>query len=134
MLHNLPECLEEFTEHFVDGEASVSEAVSKQLVLASRHPELLPKVGSVNHHAFTHFPKDRNCEVCRRTMVKRALCRKRSGSNILRVGNFGDLITADHPVLNEECESRNSHRYAVIVQDLATQWLQAYPRKAKTSQ
>ena len=34
--------------------------------------------------------------------------------------NFGDSITADHNVLNEECESRNSHRYAVLVQDLAT--------------
>ena len=31
------------------------------------------------------------------------------------MANVGDLITADHKVLNEECESRNSHRYAVIV-------------------
>ena len=37
-----------------------------------------------------------------------------------RAGNFGDLITADHKILNEECESRISHRYAVIVQDLST--------------
>ena len=33
----------------------------------------------------------------------------------------------NHKVLNEGCESRNSHRYAVIVHELATQWLQAYP-------
>ena len=32
------------------------------------------------------------------------------------------------------CESRNNHRYAVVVQDLATQWIQAYPCKTKTSQ
>ena len=32
------------------------------------------------------------------------------------------------------CESRNNHRYAVVVQDLATQWIQAYPCKNKTSQ
>ena len=40
---------------------------------------------------------------------------------------FGDLITADHKVLIDNCESRNNHRYAVVVQDLATQWIQAYP-------
>ena len=39
--------------------------------------------------------------------------------------NFGDLITADHKVLSDNCESRNNHRYAVVVQDLATQWIQA---------
>ena len=37
-------------------------------------------------------------------------------------------------VLTERCESRNNHRYAVVVQDLATQWIQAYPCKTKTSQ
>ena len=40
---------------------------------------------------------------------------------------LGDLITADHKVLSGNCESRNNHRYAVVVQDLATQWIQAYP-------
>ena len=29
----------------------------------------------------------------------------------------GDLITADQKVLIENCESRNNHRYAVVVQD-----------------
>ena len=48
--------------------------------------------------------------------------------------NLGDLITADHKVLSEGCESRNNHRHAVVVQDLATQWIQAYPCKNKTSQ
>ena len=44
---------------------------------------------------------------------------------------FGDLITADHKVLSDNCESRNNHRYAVVVQDLATQWILAYPCKQK---
>ena len=51
-----------------------------------------------------------------------------------RAENFGDLITADHKVLSEESESRNNHRYAVVGQDLATQWLQSYSCKTKTSQ
>ena len=47
---------------------------------------------------------------------------------------FGEMVTADHKVLNEEGESRNNHRYAVVVQDLATQWIQDHPCKTKTSQ
>ena len=26
------------------------------------------------HNLFTHFPKDPNCEICRRTKISRALC------------------------------------------------------------
>ena len=47
---------------------------------------------------------------------------------------LGDLMTADHKVLSDNCESRDNHRYAVVVQDLATQWIQAHPCKTKTSQ
>ena len=86
------------------------------------------------HSVYTHFPKDRNCEICQRTKITRAPCRRRIGGVVLRAENFGDLITADHKVLSEGCESRNNHRYAVVVQDLATQWIQSYPCKIKTSQ
>ena len=47
---------------------------------------------------------------------------------------LADLLTADHKVLSEGCESRNNHWYAVEIQDLATQWLQSYPCKTQTSQ
>ena len=50
-----------------------------------------------------------------------------NGEAVLGADKFGDLITADHKVLSDNCESRNNHRYAVVVQDLATQWIQAYP-------
>ena len=43
-------------------------------------------------------------------------------------------MTTDHNVLGAGCESRNNHRYAVVVQDLTTQWIQSYPCKTKTSQ
>ena len=86
------------------------------------------------HSVHTHFPKDRNCEICKRTKITRAPCRRRNGEAVPRAVNFGALITADHKVLSDNCESRNNHRYAVVVQDLATQWIQAYPCKNKTSQ
>ena len=47
---------------------------------------------------------------------------------------LGDLKTADHKVRRKNFESRNNYRYAVVVQDLATQWIQSYPCKTKTSQ
>ena len=59
---------------------------------------------------------------------------KTGEASIPRAEKFGDLITADHEVLSEGCESRNNHRYAVVVQDLAPQWIQQYPCKKKTSQ
>ena len=34
---------------------------------------------------------------------------------------------------SDNCESRNNHRYSIVVQDSATQWIQAYPCKTKTS-
>ena len=60
--------------------------------------------------------------------------RRRNGGAVPRAENFGDLISADHEVLSESCESRNNYRYAIVVQDLATQWIQSYPCKTKTSQ
>ena len=71
------------------------------------------------HSVYTHFPKDRNCEICKRTKITRAPCRRRKGEALPRADKFGDLITADHKVLSDNCESRNNHRYAVVVQDLA---------------
>ena len=39
----------------------------------------------------------------------------------------GDAITAAHEILNEQNESRLHQRFAVVVQDLATQWIQSCP-------
>ena len=77
----------------------------------------LGKVVSGKHSICTNFQKDRNCDICMTTKITRAPCRRRIGAAILRAENFGDLITADHKVLSEGCESRNNHRYAVVAQD-----------------
>ena len=66
--------------------------------------------------------------------MTRAYFRKRSGAVVPGAENVGDLITADHKIVSEETESRNNHRYAVVVQDMATQWLQSHPCKTKTCQ
>ena len=88
---------------------------------SSHEPSLEPmrSVDLGKHSVFSHFPKDRNCEICQRTKITRAPCRRRNGGAVPRAVNFGDLITADHKVLSDNCESRNDHRYAVVVQVLA---------------
>ena len=48
--------------------------------------------------------------------------RKNQKRSILRTEKYDDLTTAEHKVVNEGRESRNNHRYAVVVQVLATQW------------
>ena len=131
----IPEWLQEFRENLVDDEIPVqggSHASSSHEV--SLEPITKRREDLGEHNVHTHFPKDRNCEICKRTKITRASCRRRNGEAVPRADNFGDLITADHKVLSDNCESRNNHRYAVVVQDLATQWIQAYPCKNKTSQ
>ena len=119
------EWLQEFRENLVDVEIPLQGGSDT----SSSH-----EVYSRDVRIETHFPKDRNCEICKRTKITRAPCRRRNGEAVPRAANFGDLITADHKVLSDNCESRNNHRYAVVVQDLVTQWIQAYPCKNKTSQ
>ena len=80
---------------------------------------------------YAHFPKDRNCDSCLRTKITRAPHRGRTGEAAPRAEKIGDLVTADHKVFDEEGESRNNHRCAVVVQDLATRWIQAHPCKTK---
>ena len=61
------------------------------------------------HSVYTHFPKDRNCEICQRTKITRAPCRRRIGRVVPRAEFFGDLITADHKDQSSIC-SRGARR------------------------
>ena len=54
---------------------------------SSSHEPSLEPVRSVDlgeHNVHTHFPKDRNCEICPRAKITRARCRKRFGSVVPR--------------------------------------------------
>ena len=134
LLRDLPDWLQEFKESLVD-ESVFCESHRDASSFSHELPsEPRAKVVPIKHNIFTHFPKDLSCDICLRTEITRAPCRRRIGRLEARAEKFGDLITADHKVLSEGCESRNNHRYAVVVQDLATQWLQSYPCKTKTSQ
>ena len=85
----IPEWLQELREFLVDDEvpehrdshASSSHEVS--LAPTSKRREDLGK-----HSVYTHFPKDRNCEICQRTKITRAPCRRRNGGAVPRAESF----------------------------------------------
>ena len=49
--------------------------------------------------ACTHFPTDPNCDICLKTKITRASCRRRAGTVVPRAESFGDL---------DNCGSQNS--------------------------
>ena len=69
----------------------------------SLEPTLTRSVDLGEHSVNTHFPKDRNCEICQRTKITSVPCRGGIGGAVVRAENFGNLITADHKVLSEGC-------------------------------
>ena len=60
----------------------------------SLEPTLTRSVDLGKHSVCTHFPKDRSCEICQRTNITRAPCRRRIGGAVPRAENFGDLINS----------------------------------------
>ena len=95
----ISELLQEFRENLVDDEIPLqggSHASSSHE--ASLEPIAKRREDLGKHNVHTHFPKDRNCEICKRTKITRAPCRRRNGEAVPRAANFGDLIPADHKV------------------------------------
>ena len=125
----------EFREILVDDEIPLqggSHASSSHE--ASLEPITKRREDLGKHSVYTHFLKDRNARSVNGPKLQGPRAEDAKNEAVLRAENFGDLITADHKVLSDNCESRNNHRYAVVVQDLVTQWIQAFPCKTKTSQ
>ena len=88
----IPEWLQEFREILVDdeipvhGDSHASSSYEASLESVFKRREDLGK-----HNVHTHFPKDRNCEICQRTKITRAPCRRRNGEAVPRAEKFGDL-------------------------------------------
>ena len=67
-------------------------------------------------------PSLKECRHCGKKGHKWADCRKRLAE------------AKDKKVMSLILHRRNDRRYAIVVQDLATQWIQSFPCKTKTSQ
>ena len=84
--------------------------------------------------AFLLFPEGPKLQHLLETQNCKGFLQKTHWYSRTQSGNFCDLSTTDHKVLIEGCESRNNHRYAAVEQEFATQWIQSYTCKTKTSQ
>ena len=78
----LPEWQEEFKENLVD--ESVPEHRDTSSSTHELPSEPRAKVVSGEHSIFTHFPKDRKCDICLRTKITRSSCRRRTGTVVPR--------------------------------------------------
>ena len=85
----IPEWLQEFRENLVDDEIPLqggSHASSSHEV--SSEPTTKRREDLGKHSVYTHFPQDRNCEICKRTKITRAPCRRRNGEAVPRACKF----------------------------------------------
>ena len=87
--HDLPEWPEEFRHNLVDESVPEHRDASNSSHELPSEPRA--KVVSGKHSIFTHFPKDRNCDICLRNKIKRVPCRRRTGTVAPRAENVGDL-------------------------------------------
>ena len=97
--HDLPEWLEEIKDNpqmnvFLNTE-------TLPVLLMNYRQSREQKWYRVNTTFFTHFPKDRICNICCRAKITRDSYRKRTGTVVPRAEQCGDLTTVGHKVLVE---------------------------------
>ena len=85
----IPEWLQEFRENLVDDEIPLQEGShASSSHEASLEPITKRSEDLGKHNVHTHFPKDRNCEICKRTKITKAPCRRRKGEAVPRAVNL----------------------------------------------
>ena len=88
---HLPEWLKELAENPED-EGVLASRDTPANTSQDSNSDRVAKVVSRKRSLFTHFSKERNCEMCKRTKITRASCRERAGDAVPR---------ADHKIHNE---------------------------------
>ena len=94
--------------------------------------EKLKKEATSLHHMMTHIPKNPYCSTCNQAKMYKTPGYKTEGIRSVEASSFGDHITADHVVIY-----RDSHqvveeaRLALVIKDVATSFMYAYPSALK---
>ena len=75
------------------------------------------------HNEFTHFPHDPNCKICVAPRLQNAARPFKNESNarpdaLAPALKFGDRLTADHAIMNQEnMSAEDEARVACVIQD-----------------
>ena len=109
---DIPEWLREFRENLVD----------------DRVPERRDSHASSSREPSSEPTPARSVDLGKHSSLKTESTRFVRGPK-LQGPRAEDAVADPYLVLSESCESRNNHRHAIVVQDLATQWIQSYPCK-----
>ena len=74
----IPDWLQPFTENLEDLETHVPAHSSASEISDSEGDASKVETQERKHCIYTHFPKDRNCDMCLRTKIMRVPCRRRN--------------------------------------------------------
>ena len=88
------------------------------------------------HHLMTHVPKNPYCEVCKRAKMHKPPSYQVGGTRTIEAKSFGDHITgADHVIVQQDKDSEiEESRLALVVKDVKTAFLYAYPSALKSEE
>ena len=100
LLQDVPEWLQDVKENLVDKNVQPHQHSHSSFHELPTEPRAKVVPGPGKRSIFSHFPKNRNCDICLRTKITRASCRRRTGTVVPKAENFGDLITANYKVLS----------------------------------
>ena len=86
-------------------------------------------------HQLCHFPKNPYCPTCRQAKMMQKPARKTNKPESEKPQSFGQCVTGDHIICKRDVEKGiNGETCALVVLDVATDWLACYPLKAKSAQ
>ena len=98
------------------------------MVIATRR-DLKAEAGSVEHQLL-HATKNPHCPQCMQAFGQRTPKRRRKSPKVFE--NFGDMVTLDHvDASSEEIQSFAGDKHLLVIFDLATGCLGAYPVQTK---
>ena len=114
------------------GESSVPDGEGSSDPKVAKGVEALKKEAKSLHHLMTHVPKNPYCSVCNQAKMYKAPGYRTDGLRSVSASCFGDHITADHVVLYRDSDNMiEDSRLALIVKDVATSFMFAYPSALK---
>jgi len=114
-----------------DDEASAAEPDGEVALAPSKAERLRAEATSLSH-LMSHRYKNPFCPSCVRAKMQFRAAR-RSGDVESPYKEFGDLVTADHVVLNEADKGRHGERACIVVLDRGTGYLGGYPVADKSA-